>query len=554
MRPLTALTLLWWLPLAPAFAAGDREAAVQEAERSLKQAKLGTAGPALLQFVKERTPPPAQDQKVQALIAALGAGKFAAREKAGAALLKLGPAARAQLRQAAEHTDREIARRAGVLFQKIPAGTEPELAEAALRLLADRKPAGAAAALLAYLPHIADDSVLEEARAALSAVAVRDGKPEPAVVAALADSLKLRRSAAAEALLRAGVAAKLPDVLQVIPGLPPAQRLPVAVALVETRQKVGVPLLIDLLRELPTAEVWQAEETLFRLAGEQSPNAVVSRRTPAAEVQALWRAWWKKHGAALDLEKWAAGPKMLGYTLVSQAEGKKKSALGRVFELGPNKQVRWEIGQLRYAIDAQVVGHNRVLIAEYYDRRVTERDFAGKMLWEFAVDQPIACQRLANGHTFIVTRSQLVEVDRRGQEVWRHQPTTTSIAGAQKLRNGQIVLVTAGECRRLEAGTNKVLHSFPVGLVYNLGGNIEVLPNGHVLVPEYADDRVVEYDLQGKPRWQVETTMPTSVSRLANGNVLVVSMRQQRAVEINRAGAVVSEFVTDGRPYRIRRR
>src|SRR5262249_38901634 len=157
-------------------------------------------------------------------------------------------------------------------------------------------------ALLAYLPHVADDGVLEEARAALAAVAVRDGKPEPAVAAALADPLALRRGAAAEALLRAGATAPLPGGVQLGKGLPPAQRLPVAVALVEARQKAGVPLLIDLLPALSEAEVWRAEEMLFRLAGEQSPNVIVGRRTPAAQVQAQWRAWWQKHGGALDLD------------------------------------------------------------------------------------------------------------------------------------------------------------------------------------------------------------------------------------------------------------
>ncbi len=52
------------------------------------------------------------------------------------------------------------------------------------RLLALRKPAGAAEALLAYTPYADDDTILSEAQIALNAVAFKDGKPNPALVRA----------------------------------------------------------------------------------------------------------------------------------------------------------------------------------------------------------------------------------------------------------------------------------------------------------------------------------------------------------------------------------
>jgi hypothetical protein len=343
-------------------------------------------------------------------------------------------------------------------------------------------------------------------------------------------------------------------VLKVARELPPLQRLPVGVALVDGGHQAEVPLLIDLLPQLPAREVWRAEEVLYRLAGDQAP-AAVGRDLTAVKARELWAAWWQKHGGGLDLVKLAGQPRMLGYTLVSLADGAGKGSMGRVYEIGPNKQVLWEIDQLRYPVDVQVTGHNRVLIAEYLNRRVTERDFSGKILWEYQVDLPIGCQRLANGHTFIVTRRQLVELNRDGVEVYSHYPSATSIAAAQKLRNGQIVLVSGGQCLRLEAGTNKVLHSFPVGLVYNLGGNIEVLANGRVLVPEYRNNRVVEYDPEGKPCWEVSAPEPTAVMRLPNGHTLVVCIQKQRVLEFDRNGQEVGNLPPiEGRPWRVRKR
>jgi len=552
MSLLAVSVLVGWLPLA-AQVEDDREATLRDAERILTKAGLATDGPALLAFFKARTLAPEKEQEIQELIVNLGAKKFQKREVAAAKLLEIGVAVRGPLRRAVLHLDPEIGKRAERILQKMPANQEQGRAIAALQLLAQRKPNGAAAVLLGYLPFIADDQVLEEARAALPSVTVNGGKPEPAVLAALTDPLDLKRSTAAEALCRVGVQEHLPAALKVAQALPPALRLPVALALVDGQNKAGVPWLIDLLTELPTQDIWRAEEMLYRVAGDQSPGVTVGRTVSAAKAQALWRAWWLKHGAVLDLARLAQTPRLLGYTLIAQADN--RSAMGRVFELGPDqKKVLWEIDQLRYPVDVQVTGPNRVLIAEYLNRRVTERDFTGKVLWEYAIDLPIACQRLPNGHTFIATRRQLVEVNRDGKEVYSYHPPTTSISAAKKLRNGQVVLVIGTQCQRLEAGTNKVLHSFPVGLVYNLAGNIDVLPNGHVLVPEYLHHQVAEYDAEGKICSSIKVQSPTSVVRLANGHTLVVCLLQQRVLEYDRNGTEVNSFNTNGRPWRVRRR
>ena len=70
---------------------------------------------------------------------------------------------------------------------------------------------------------------------------------------------------------------------------------------------------------------------------------------------------------------------------------------------------------------------------------------------------------------------------------------------AQKLRNGQIALVTQGGLFiRLDATGKKQLKSFPVGQGQPFGGNFEVLSNGHVLVPLYNNNRVIEFDQEGQ--------------------------------------------------------
>ena len=115
-------------------------------------------------------------------------------------------------------------------------------------------------------------------------------------------------------------------------------------------------------------------------------------------------------------------------------------------------------------------------------------------------------------------------------------------------------------CSRLRTAwgldtTGKELHSFTVNLGTRLfGGRLHMLPNGRVLVPHNAENKVVEYDINGKAVWQVEIEQPVAATRLPNGNTLVTTMTQNRAVEFDRSGREVWEYKTDTRVTRALRR
>ena len=133
-----------------------------------------------------------------------GADSFDVREKASAALVALGSAARPFLQRAAQSGDAEVARRAKQCLQQIEQGQGTAVVAAALRLLTLRRPEGAAEAVLAYLPCAADEALAREAKGALLALAFRDGKPDQAVEKALADKDPVRRAAAEAALGKDG--------------------------------------------------------------------------------------------------------------------------------------------------------------------------------------------------------------------------------------------------------------------------------------------------------------------------------------------------------------
>jgi Tfp pilus assembly protein FimT len=86
------------------------------------------------------------------------------------------------------------------------------------------------------------------------------------------------------------------------------------------------------------------------------------------------------------------------------------------------------------------------------------------------------------------------------------------------------------------------------------GCGIDILPNDHVLYPQFGSNKVTEYDADGKVVWEATVQQPTSAMRLPSGNTLVASQQLQKVVEINRAGRVVAEIKESYHPMRALRR
>lgn len=529
-------------------------------EQTLKAAHLKSDGESLLNFFRGRTVSDEERVRVQELIRQLGSASFRQREEAVMALINRGPVALEMLKQAVKDADLEIARRAEKTLQRIQAGdVAVEVPAAAARLLAVRKPAGAVEVLLAYLPFADNDNVADEVRTTLTALALRDGKPEPLLVAALTDKDSLRRATAGEILCRAGIADLKPSLRKLLHDPQPLVRLRLALAFVAAKDRDAVQVLIDLLPDLSLAQLWQAEDLLYRLAEDKNPPVLSSTHDDAGrkKLRAAWSTWWKEHGDKIDLARLQETPAMLNYTVVVMLD------LGRVMELGNDNQQRWKIDDLVFPLDVQFLpgdklNVDRLLVAEYHAGRVTERiTRTGEITWEKRVGGPLVAQRLPNGNTFIATDSHFLEVDRAGQEKLNiPAPAGERIMKAMKLPNGEIACLTS-EARivRLDV-TGKELHRFNVQLSTRLfGGRIHVMPNGRVLIPHNGENKVVEYDANGKAIWEVSIDQPIAALRLPNGNVLVTSMSPQRgAVEFDRKGNVKWSFRADTRVTRALRR
>ncbi len=513
-----------------------------------------TDGPALLAEFRKHTLTPQREEQVRATVRRLGDSSYFERERAADELVAVGTAALPELRQAVKSTDPEVARRAQACVQRLERGEANPLPTAAARLVALRRPEGAAEALLGYVPFAEGDSLSAEVITALAAVAVRDGKPDPAVLAALDDKMPARRAAAAEALCRAASGVYAAAALKLLQDADATVRLRAASALAAARRRDAVPVLIDLLGAPPREQAAQAQEILAQLAGDKAPPAPAEETDAARrKYRAAWAAWWKADGDKADLSRLTSSQTLLGYTMIVLVDN---NGLGRVVELGRDGKPRWEITGLLYPVDAYVLpGGGRVLVTEYNGRKVTERDLKGNVVWEKTnlPSQVVNAQRLANGNTFIACTNRLVEVDRTGKEVWTYARPGNDIAAAVRAPNGQTTVLTNNTCLRLDAA-GKEVKSFAMNAGGSWTSRLDLLPRGHVLLALTATNKVGEFDADGKMVWSTDAPQVTTATRLANGNTLVASHQGQRVYEINREGKTVWEHKDTLHPFRARRR
>jgi hypothetical protein len=352
----------------------------------------------------------------------------------------------------------------------------------------------------------------------------------------------------------------MPAVKKLLKDPEPSVRLRVALALVPQRDREVVPTLIESLKHLPPEDLWQAEEILVRLAGEEAPNVPLGANPAGRQAaHAAWAKWLQKN-PKVDLAKLSEPTALLGYTLLVQQGNRLvggRGPSGQVMEIDRDKNVKWKFDVTTYPVDAQVVKRDRVLIAEYQGGRVTERDFKGNIHWEVNVGgNPIGVQRLANGNTMVVMQQMVAEYDPKGTQQFVYQRFNDTIFRAKKVRTGEILMISGnGILTRYDPKEKKEIKSFFVGHPNNLFGGFDVLPSGNVVVAQQNNNQVVEFDPNGKEknRWQVQ--QPNSVTVLPNGHLLVNSNNTRRIVELNRTGGEVwNHQINDGTPFTARRR
>ncbi len=528
----------------------------------VREAGLKGEGPDLLEYFRKRTLKAPDPKVIAALVKQLGDEDFETREKAFTTLVTMGASVMAGIKDGENDPDLEVRKRVADLKVRIDTKAEPMLQSAAARCIAKLKPEGAADTLLTFLPFASDTMVVDEICKTLGAVAVVNGKVEGVVLKSLTDEVAVKRGAAGEAIARANVKDEIPNVKKLLADKDVTVRYRICLAMLTHKDKDIVPVMIDLLADLNANQLWPIEEALLRLAGDKAPvgslgNDAASRKN----YRDAWSKWHTANVATLDMAKLTQENIYLGYTMIVQHNnriGAGGGNVGEIFELDKDKNPRWKITiPVGYPVDAQYVGGNRVVVAEYQGNRVTERDtIKGEIKWEYNCGgNPFSVQRLPNGNTFVAMQGRLIEIDRNKNEVWSYQRPNQDIQRARKLPNGEVAFITnVGQYTRMDPRTQKVSKQFNVVAPQIIFGTMDVLPNGNLLMTQFGQARVVEYNRDGGQVGNpIVIAQPNSVVRLPNGNNLVTSYNQRQVYEFNGAQQVWN-FQTDGIVFVARRR
>lgn len=546
-RVSVCLVAVGWIVASTSLFAGEDAAGD---EQILRAAGIATDDRSLLDFFRKQTADSETLRQASQLIEQLGSDSFAVREQASAELTALGPRVLPLVQQTIRQTaDLEIRRRCRDAERQLQSYQPAALAAAAARLLGLRKPSGTAETLLAFLPGPYEESVGEEIQNTLAAVVRSHGEIDPRFLHALSSSVPAQRRAAAVALCRLGVSEHWPALRKLLREPDTNVRFPIARELAGAGDRQAVPVLIDLLAQLPLEQAEQVEELLYCLAGSHAPAVSLGQDAAGQrKCRDAWQQWWRERGEQVDMAVLKNHEHQLGYTLMVLLHD------NRVVEWDRDSKPRWQIGGLAAPLDAEVLPGRRVLIAEHDGKRVSERNFRGEILWEKQLaEPPIHAQRLPDGSTFIATRRELIEVDRAGKrEILRYRSANSNIITARRCRDGRIACIEKGSYFELSStGEEQRRFAAPPGVITT--NALTLLPNGHFLIASYGGGTVREYDRGGNVAWEIKMGRPLCAVRLPDGHTLV-SSQNMVLIEFDRAGKEIARRDAPGHPCQIRRR
>ncbi len=198
-----------------------------------------------------------------------------------------------------------------------------------------------------------------------------------------------------------------------------------------------------------------------------------------------------------------------------------------------------------------------MLVAEFWPKKVTERDRTGKVLWEKTLtNHPVSCQRLPNGNTFVAISDALLELSPAGKEVYRIAWKEGRIYDAENLPDGSIVCIDInGTVMEYDSNLKEVRRFKPSryaeGAAFWAG--VQKLADGKYLLSLTGSKRVVETDATGKILWETAVKDPTWATRLSNGHTLITSTDRKCVVELDAAGKEVWKVPVQHRLFRARR-
>jgi len=157
---------------------------------------------------------------------------------------------------------------------------------------------------------------------------------------------------------------------------------------------------------------------------------------------------------------------------------------------------------------------------------------------------------LSNGNVIFSRMSGAAMVSPDKKILWNYDaPPGTEIHSCQNIGKNRVLIMRNGnpaQAMIINTATGKVEKEIPIPTtVHGTHGqfrHIRLTKAGTILVPHLSENKVVEYDLQGKVLWTVSAPTPWQAIRLKNGNTLIAGDRSRYAREVDPEGKTVWEL------------
>jgi hypothetical protein len=179
------------------------------------------------------------------------------------------------------------------------------------------------------------------------------------------------------------------------------------------------------------------------------------------------------------------------------------------------------------------------------------------------LDRPLGIERLPNGNTLITdgggayyttTDASIMEIGPDGELVWLYVGEMAFPHSAERLPDGSTLVSDTSNDRifRLNTAGDIVWSSddwgggsgtLSDGSHLHYPNDAELLENGHLLITDRNNDRVIEVDEAGAIIWSYEgLTRPHNGDRLPNGNTMIANSEDNEVIEVNASGEIVWTF------------
>jgi hypothetical protein len=485
---------------------------------ALEEAGVAPDAEGLAAYLALHHPGEDQQQEYRRLIALLADDDFFLREDAMLQLIRMPVHVAGELQKATGSADPEVRWRASVVLEQT---SQPrnDLLYAAYVVIQDRKVPGLAAGILGTVTLCHNDHLRLAMNRALEATAT----PQDADLLRrhLAADDVYTRVSAASALGRTLGEAAAEDLAPLLDDSEDLVRLTAAELLVRTGHPAALRTLGALLDSQQLSirnRSIQLLRSSLKVILPYSGYEPEEERTRNAEV---WRKAIDEHlGAAAAVREF--DPRLFGNVLVCRYQG---NEVAHFDAEGKLLQAR-EVAGPR---DGRLLADGHWLVVLYRDFAVTELDRDGREVWR--IDDleaaPTEAERLSNGNTVVVTnKGHVVEYARDKSIVWQSR-FEGPLRDVRALPNGHLLVLVAadwGQVIELDEARQEVWRS-PQMNPGHLAISVSLDHNGWLLIATYGTGQILRMDRAGET-----AALPgrfeklRQVEQLADGTLLVLDV------------------------------